>query len=909
MSTVLPLLDNVIENLKVLTETIKIKYTNEANADETLAKTKSFDYYHLALNKLDTFETYPHYTEEALITSGVLDPVMIKKCMEDRNEIPTSLRRTVLENQRYIVIRDFEELNNYYRTYIGLPSTDDTEFFYVDEDIAEENDIPTDIPLHKLSESDISKLQGIGFMSRLIKQRPDKTYLRYLGKNKLDLNLLRTAKSFAIIQVDKGLVPDSLFSDFMIAYEQSREYFMVAIYIKEFASMHKYYDRVIGFMIMVTAIRRVMTNIFKNGIDRDFYDLTSIIKMFEAYQIPFVPEYTLEQHRIVLRNINNLIRIKGTDRVLVDLVSLLGFPDVDIYKYYLVKSHKKDIDGNPVFKYKDTPLGPVLDKQAMYNVSFSRVELGEKNIGVAISNGRNKVDYYRVTDGDPFWWEDEDLKNAIYENEFNYLETKYISFDIMYKMSKVVFETVYFLSMLHDRRNDTRTIEIFFSRINQQKPVNLFDICVLLFALTAKKNGLKGEIIHDPTKIGYVMGFNFKKDLGPIINQIKNDPELNDPELLNYITDMSITSMDDINRLYKNIRGFKYYITDKLYFCTDKRLYYKYKTIYDMIMTTEYMGELFKLPDGDIAETYKEYLMYTNYELYEFFETIPKESINEIELHIITKIQEYCENLNYIHQTADGVNINASALIMLVNFFKSYTVDVEQFNIIYIIDDRMDNIIKFMSDMSYTTSNTISEQAIEYDSLCYTSNIYGDHEMSLVCRCQNRVYLRIDDKFVIANIVEDRLKDIVVSIVYNEKLIPIAKIDSVSVNNNLEHQLNLQTLYKELVTILHDDCIVIRESFEGKAKLSHDDILNTNTLETFYVLVKDESVIKINEKYSKHVDITHLEKLNTIDTGRFSSAHYFNDPSFLYFDTHSIVSNRYEETKMNMIDKLKIVYN
>ena len=133
MSTVLPLLDNVIENLKMLTETVEVKYTNLANADETLEKTKSFDYYYLALNKLDTFETYPHYTEEALITSGVLDPVILKSCMENRNNIPTSIRRTVLENQRYIVIRDYVELNNYYRTYIGLPSTDDTEFFYVDE--------------------------------------------------------------------------------------------------------------------------------------------------------------------------------------------------------------------------------------------------------------------------------------------------------------------------------------------------------------------------------------------------------------------------------------------------------------------------------------------------------------------------------------------------------------------------------------------------------------------------------------------------------------------------------------------------------------------------------------------------------------------------------------------------------
>ena len=909
MSTVLPLLDNVIENLKMLTETVEVKYTNLANADETLEKTKSFDYYYLALNKLDTFETYPHYTEEALITSGVLDPVILKSCMENRNNIPTSIRRTVLENQRYIVIRDYVELNNYYRTYIGLPSTDDTEFFYVDETTSEELDIPTDVPIHKLDESDISKLQGVGFISRLVKQRPDKKYLKYLGKNKLDLYLLRTAKNLAIIQIEKGLVPDSLFSDFMIAYEQAREYFMVAVYIKEYASMHKYYDNIIGFMVMVTTIRRVMTNIFKNGIDRDFYDLTSILKMFDAYQIPFIPDYTLEQHRIVLRNINNLIRIKSTDRVLVDLVSLLGFTDVNIYKYYLVKSHKRDVHGNPVFKYKDTPLGQVLDYSAMYNINFSRVTLGEKNIGMAISNSKNKVDYTRVTDGDPFWWEDDDLKNAIYQNEFNYLETKYISFDIMYKMSKVVFETVYFLSMLHDRRDQTRTIEIFFNKIDQQKPINLFDICILLFALTAKKNGLKGEIIHDPTKVGYVLGFNFKKDLTPIIQQIKNDTELNDPELLKFIDNMSLTSVDDVNRLYANIRAFKYYITNKLFYCKNKELYSKYKIIYNTIMTTEYMGQLFKLPDGDIASTYKEYLMYTNYELYEFFESVPKESINEIELHIISKLQEYCESLKYMHQTTNGINTNAAALIMLVNFFKSYTVDIEQFNIIYIIDDRLDNLIKMISEFSLHSSNTIGSRDLEYDTMCYTTNVYGENETSLTFRAQYRAYMHIDDKFVIANVVEDKLKDINICIMLDSKLIPIAKINAMSIKSKIEHCLNIQDTYAIIANIVKHDCIVMSESLSKKTEIDNSEYLNTKTKETFNILIKDADYIEPYDNFRHTVTICNSEDLGMVEEGTYKLVHYFNDITLLNYDTYAVTANRSIESQLGLVDKLKIVYN
>lgn len=911
MSTVLPLLDSVIEKLKVLTNTVEIKYTNLANADETLEKTRSFDYYHLASNKLDTFDTYPHYLEEALIESGILNPVLLKQCMQDRNSIPKSLRSTVLENQRYIITRDFEEQNNYYRTYIGLPSTEDTEYFYVDEDVAEELGIDRRTPIHKLSDACISQLQSAGFVAKLIKKHPEKKYLKFLGKNKLDLYLLRTTKNFSIIHIEKNLVEDSLFSDFMLSYEQCREYFMVAVYIKEYASLHKYYDNIIAFMIMISTIRKVMSNTFKNGIERDFYDLTSIIKMLDAYKIPFIPEYTLEQHRIVLRNINNLIRIKGSDQVLINLVSLLGFTDVNMYKYYLVKSHKKDTHGDPIFRYKDTPLGKVLDKEAMYSIKFSRVNFEEKNIGMAVSNSRNDVEYTRVTDADPYWWNDDGLKNAIYENEFNYLETKYISFDIMYKMSKVVFETVFLLSMLHDNKAKTRGIELYFSKIDRNKPINLFDICILLFALTAKKNGLKGEIIHEPTKVGHVLGFNFKKDLTPILEEIQRDPDLNDPQLIAFIDDMSINSIDDVNRLYGNIRGFKTYISNKLFSCNDRHLYDKYKTIYNNIMTTEYMGELFILPDGDVAKTYKEYLMYINYELYEFFESVPKESITDIERHIITKIQEYCENLKYIHQTTQGINVNAAALITLVNFFKSYTVDVEQFNIIYIIDDRMDNLIKTMDESYMTSSSTILTNNYEYDIVSYTANIHGDQNIDVVCRTQHNIYISLDDKFVIANVMDDEILGLDVSIVMENSLTPIMKIDTMNLDIRLSHFLNIEDMCDFVLSFAHND---IAHLYGRISKVTTytatSEWLNLTTSDRLNIsLVNDKDFIQYAFKLSQQSKLAVDNKLYMLNIPLIQSHRQINDINNSYFDSYAVTSNKYSKTDLGLSDKLKIVYN
>lgn len=909
MSTVLPLLDNVIESLKLLTETIVVKYSSQASKDETLEKTKAFDYYYLALNKQDTFDTYPKYSEEALINAGVLDPEMLLKFMQDKTLIPVTVRSRVLEAQRFIVVRDFEERNNYYRTFIGLPHTDDTELFYVDEDTHEDTGVPMDVPIHKLHDADIAKLQGSGFISKLIKERPDKPYLKYIGRNRLDLHTIRSAKNLAIIQVNKRMVPDALFRDFMLAYEQCREYFMVAIYIKEYASMHTYYDNIMGFMVMVSAIRRVMTNTFKNGIDRDFYDLTSIIKMFEAYQIPFIQEYTLEQHRIVLRNINHLIRIKATDRVLVDLVKLLGFTDVNIFKYYLVKSHKKDIDGNPVFKYKDIKgFGKVLDNENMYDINFSRVNLEEKNIGLAITNEKNRIDYVKVTESDPFWWEDEDLKNTIYQNEFNYLETKYISFEIMYKMSKVVFESIYFLSMLHDRKKQTSSIELFFNKIDYVKPIDLFDICILLFALTAKKQGLKGEIIHDPTKIGHVLGFNFKADLKPIIDQINNDPQLRDPELVNFISDMSLYSIQDVDNLYRNIKGFKYYIEEKLYYATDKDLYYKYKTIYDTLMTTEYMGELFMLPDGDIASTYKEYLMYTNYELYEFLENLDVESISDIILHILTKIQEYCQSVKYIHQSADGVNVNAMALMTLANFFKSYTVDIEQFNIIYVIDGRMDNLIKFIDQGNVHVTNTIESNALLYDTMDYSINIYGDSLLNYQCRTQHHTYLRLDDKFIIANIMDDKISQINVCTLVGDVINMVATITQLNINMRHDNNIDMQDLYKYIISIFNNDGIPMENKISINTKLKSDEILNLSTQHGFCINILHNENLNTKDAYHDVITIKHIEDLRLIEKVKHIISLYLDDDKIDTFDTiPQFDITIYNDEKLNLKEVNKYV--
>ena len=70
---------------------------------------------------------------------------------------------------------------------------------------------------------------------------------------------------------------------FFQTYDLAREYFTSVIYVKEKYNQDALYDNFIAMSIMIMTIQRVITDTFKLGVDRDFYDLDSIKEFFNSY--------------------------------------------------------------------------------------------------------------------------------------------------------------------------------------------------------------------------------------------------------------------------------------------------------------------------------------------------------------------------------------------------------------------------------------------------------------------------------------------------------------------------------------------------------------------------------------------------------------------------------------------------
>jgi len=696
-------LDTFFNDLRTVMNTVVIKYEKKAKQNETMDSLRNADRYISARNMEDTFHTYQTFNPLAIINAGILDTQLAQLYATRKDLIPIEFREAIVLEQRKLIISAYEETNNYYRSLQGLPDNEDLDFVFLDPETYTLLGLDPDLAVHQLDEEAILRLEKRGYLDELRAKYPSKKYLNYLGTNKVDILRARTSRNFAILAMTKD-VSETFYDEFNNMYEQCREYFMTVIHNKDFSARYDLYDNFIAMMIMVMTIQRMITNSFKNGIQRDFYDLGSIKMLMESYNVPFIADLPIDYQRALVRNMNSLLHYKSTDKVLYDICNILGFERIQIFKYFLIKEHRMDSNDSPIFATKtiiddngDTVTVP--DNEAMYELYFQTVELRERNIALALADINNKLTYEQVVQNDPFWWdEDEELQKVLYDSEYNYVETKYLNMNIMYKMTEMLFEVAYIFRMLIDKKDELGTVTIQLPKLFDKREIPIFNVVVLMCALISKKNKMVGNIISSPTQILSVMGFNFYADFTLIKNEINNNPNL-DKRMLSWILDLKIDDISEINSMFSNIRQLNDFIVERLGNTQNIEEYHAYKKLHDTLMVTQHQEALFQKQDGTIATTFLEYLEDDDPLLSTFVETVDENDIIEHIDHILYRINGAIKDLQYLYVVNDSNNVMLNAVMTLVRFFKSYTTDLSSFNILYLMNSRHYNMIKMIHDV------------------------------------------------------------------------------------------------------------------------------------------------------------------------------------------------------------------
>lgn len=436
------------------------------------------------------------------------DPDELELVMRDKRMIPEDMRPAIVAAESNLIIEEWEggrESNDYYRMLFGLPPREMPENEYVYNTRYADIDMTT--PVHLLSYTDRLRLENLGYFAELRAQTRysgnEYKYLEYLGKYRIYPYIARQAEPFELLYIQQSQYT-SLRNDFIDTYEAARRMVYRVYYSDAYRNQSHLYEGFLGMCILFITQSRMFVKYLEADIPRNFYDLESLKLVYDAYSVPFYSAIPLKYHERIVKRINELIGYKGSNQVFYDLFDIFDFGRMSAYQYYLVKDRITNDDGNPIFRDAN---GNPLTPEQMWKIRFAKVGFEDDQF-ITITDPQNAVEYEDITRDDPYWVEDEDLKKKLYESDWNFFHSKYMGVQIMFELSKLLFETCYFLRMLQDNRESTENLSVYYMVTGEEYP--LFDVVIYAVALLCKNAGFTGEIPSDPASVSAVYGFNFK---------------------------------------------------------------------------------------------------------------------------------------------------------------------------------------------------------------------------------------------------------------------------------------------------------------------------------------------------------------------------------------------------------------
>lgn len=793
------------------------------------------------------------------------------------------------------------------------------------------------IPVHLWNIVDVTRWVRTDEYQQFIADHPgdDYQYLLHLTDKKIYPYLAREAGRFELLYCPTS-DPDILSTRFRECYTMSRDYFVNVFYTEAMAGREgRYYESFSALAILFMAINQMNYKYLDADIDREFYDLDSLRLLYEAYSVPFYENIPLKYHKQIVKNINRLIKYKGSNKVFYELCDLFEYDILGIYQYYLLKQRRFDHNGNPVcaqtqavdvagqpqwetytqliaqrdletfvnartrvpskyiipvgtrleilgtsgtryeiegaegkhywvamddsairqdtIKHQKLQIltttqtyetydaewqnktgwelkagqwydcvtdeeGNIIKKQdpfdngdcvsiirhtenpdydgktywiklsqntailtdaewitdgygnrvpkmtddldQMYSISFMKANI-ESDPFHSLNSLDDQITYETLTEPDSYWFHDQDTIRTVYENEYNFVETKYIGVQLTFELSKLTYEACYFMKMLQDNAasfSENASHKILVEHDRASISVPLFDFIVYIFAAICKKNKMPGVIPTNPAGIARVYGYNYKgifeklrentlrglhikkdyqnpdgsytydfaeRDLEVGNNKMHGDDiqgwmtaeqylrqSKEGNELYNRIVSamhnlvMDARDPDTVKTAYNALADLMDQIQYHIFTCDDVDEYEAWLDLYRIMYTTELMNEVWTKDDGELATSYMDLLEGTNPSLWSRLDNMDEiELVTEIN-YCLVQLQKLCDRLQFI-EYIDGVDIDiiTEYLYAMLRYFKSAKVDLTDFDLVFKISNRTDNFLKIM-DKIFDSSMT-----------------------------------------------------------------------------------------------------------------------------------------------------------------------------------------------------------
>lgn len=715
-----PLIDEIIYESKQILQGIILKDEDRANKAETVKSMKDADLYKDIMCNTVDFERFD-YTYDIFMKLPFMTADLAVAYVNKYVPIPDAIKPQLLEFAKQKWISAYQDSNNYYRRLWGKPDVGEVGIKLTPEqmEILPVESYDNNHFVHDSTEGEAALLYRYGIIDQLKEEYPDAKYLDYLGERSIDPYLARLAPKFSILYIPSVESPE-VSNKFRDRFEINRVYVLKTIYSEAYKYKSDYYDRFMMIMILLLTMNDMIIYSPEYVISRDLFDLRTIEYIFDACGVEFFPEIPLKYQKRLVKNLNRLIKYKSSNKCLVDIASLFGFDNIELFKYYLMKIPLRDDNGD---YRKDTYTDPttgeeVLNLEANYDLKFLKVPIDGKADDYYADPLAYET-YDGLVSDDIYWngvYTPEYVKHTILEHEFNINISKYISLDTIYSLTELQFEMVYFINMLLYSKVNTDDIRVEVPELSLSKTYKLVDLIILLYSLMYLYNGVNDTIVYDPVRAMAVCGFNFDTDLSELKTYVVNQGYTLEEVGLDKFKNpnpVGIHDWDTLISMYEDNKSVCLKLIDLMNHANDYDEYKLYRTVYDALYVTKLHFDMFtSVSNNNTPPTrYCEYLNLANNELYQIVQECASIDKEEERLLAITKLINYIvediyayldkDEFRYIFNNIPTVSLDyiRQYLFKVLNFFKSYKVDIIHTNIIYRFDDKLENKVRIIDKM------------------------------------------------------------------------------------------------------------------------------------------------------------------------------------------------------------------
>lgn len=772
-----PILDELVFNLKKIVASCVLKDQDSADYYESLESQRDSDLYISCIEERVTYLNFT-YNQKDLIDVGIPN-YLIDECLRDKTKIPELFRNVLVKNKTEETVNNYVEFNAYYRMLNGQPPLGQ-EGIKITQDMipADIYGIDTSLYLHEMPDNQIDILYTFGVMDEVIEKYPKKKYLNYMGSKSISIYSARKAVDCQLLYITSD-IPDEVSRRFKEKIEMNRVYTKKTIYSEAFKIGSDYYDAFIRSLILIQTMADMITELPDMIIKREVFDIRMVQLVLENSGVDFYQEIPYRYQIAMVRNLNTLLKFKSTSRNIVDICSLFGFDNIKVFKYYLLKYRNLNRYDKYEFNYterfnEDTEQYEIVeDTYKDFTLKFVKVP-NDENPDDYIMNTSYHSDYDEMTDLDQYWDGDlqhEYVRQCILDKEFNYVQSKYLSVDTIYSLTDLSFEMIYFYNMIFD---DVRLEEKLTLKIPEINGIGVFkfvDIICYLFALSYEYNGVTDNIMDTPTKVLSIKGFNFKANMAKLAEYVyEKGYTLEELGVSDFqIPTSSILSYNQLMDIFTRNKNIHDHIIHQLYVADNKEIYDIYYTLYQALMITDLNLEFFRLSNGEMAKTYTEFLAERDPILYNSIIQIRNMDSPDVKKEKISKnidaavyaIEEMIDldKYKFLFNNIPAVGAESVKyyIYKVVNFFKSYKVDFFSINTVYTFDDKLENKVKMIDSVFIEYLLHKSDASDILDKLYNIANLEPKEKLEL----QDSIYIEYEN-FIDKYFEEEKLfKDIV----------------------------------------------------------------------------------------------------------------------------------------------------